>query len=58
MILGIDGGGTKTTAAIVDLSGRLVAVAQAGPSNIDDIGAAAAQQNISAAVQQARQEAG
>ncbi len=57
-VLGIDGGGTKTVAAIVETSGRLVAMAHAGPSNIDDIGAAAAQQNISAAIQQARQEAG
>ena len=53
-ILGVDGGGTSTRAAIVDRNGKLVGMAQAGPSNYDDIGAAAAQQNIDDAIQQAR----
>ncbi len=57
-VLGIDGGGTKTSAAIVKLSGQLAGTGQAGPSNYDDVGAEAAEQNISAAIQQARAQAG
>jgi N-acetylglucosamine kinase-like BadF-type ATPase len=57
-VLGIDGGGTKTSAAIVDITGRVVGIAHAGPSNYDDIGAGATQQNIDKAVKRARQAAG
>lgn len=34
-LIGIDGGGTKTRAVAVDLSGRKLAVSYAGPSNIN-----------------------
>lgn len=57
-VLGIDGGGTSTRAVILYRSGRLAGVGQAGPSNLDDIGAAATQANISAAIQQAWAAAG
>jgi len=33
LVLGVDGGQTSTTAAICDLSGRLLGVGRAGPSN-------------------------
>ncbi|HEU5103359.1 MAG TPA: BadF/BadG/BcrA/BcrD ATPase family protein, partial [Roseiflexaceae bacterium] len=56
-ILGIDGGGTKTQAAIVDQSGRLCGAGRGGPSNYDDVGVAAARENILASVAAARAQA-
>jgi N-acetylglucosamine kinase-like BadF-type ATPase len=55
--LGIDGGGTKTNAAIMSPDGQLLGQGTAGPSNIDDLGVEAAQANIAAAVAAARQSA-
>lgn len=57
-ILGIDGGGTRTRAAIVNENGRFCGLGVAGPSNYDDVGAERAQANIAAAVAQAREKAG
>jgi len=37
-VIGIDGGGTKTTAVIADLKGNILAQHTAGPSNIQIIG--------------------
>lgn len=56
-VLGIDGGGTKTNAAIMSPDGQLLGQGTAGPSNIDDLGVEAAQANIAAAVAAARQSA-
>lgn len=42
LVLGIDGGGTSTTAWIADASGRILGKGQAGPSNIKAIGPNAA----------------
>jgi N-acetylglucosamine kinase-like BadF-type ATPase len=53
-VLGIDGGGTKTQAAIVDQDGRLCGAGRGGPSNYDDVGVATAQANILRAVEAAR----
>jgi len=44
--LGIDGGGTRTTAWLVDEAGRVVARAAAGPSNPLKVGFAAAQREL------------
>jgi glucosamine kinase len=41
-VMGIDGGATKTTAAVLDLDGGAVSFAHGGPSNQDAIGAKAA----------------
>jgi N-acetylglucosamine kinase-like BadF-type ATPase len=57
-VIGIDGGGTSTRAALLDLQGKLLAVGQSGSSNIDDVGVATAQQNIDRAVAAAEAEAG
>jgi N-acetylglucosamine kinase len=57
-VLGIDGGGTKTHAAIVDENGRLCGTGIAVPSNYDDVGKTIAQANISSAVETARRQAG
>lgn len=49
-VLGIDGGGTRTRAAIFGLDGQLLGLGYGGPSNYDDVGAAAAQRHIDDAV--------
>jgi len=41
-VLGIDGGATKTLAAVLDLETRTLYLAQGGPSNEDSVGAEAA----------------
>ncbi len=56
--LGIDGGGTRTRAAIVDDERRILGTGEGGPSNIDDVGEAAARDNIADAVDAARDRAG
>jgi N-acetylglucosamine kinase-like BadF-type ATPase len=57
-VLGIDGGGTGTRAAILDLSGHLCGQGESGSSNYDDVGVAAARAAILEAVTRARREAG
>lgn len=56
-VLGIDGGGTKTLATIVDARGRVLGRGLGGPSNVDDVGAMTASANIAEAVRAARVEA-
>jgi N-acetylglucosamine kinase-like BadF-type ATPase len=58
IFLGVDGGGTKTQAAICDEHGRILSVGQGGPSGIDSVGAEGALTGISAAVDDARRQAG
>ncbi len=57
-VLGIDGGGTRTRAVILDDQGQICGVGQGGASNYDDIGIQAARENIGKAIETARQEAG
>jgi N-acetylglucosamine kinase-like BadF-type ATPase len=57
-VLGVDGGGTKTLAAIVNFHGELCGIGQGGPSNYDDLGMEIVRGNISEAIQQARNIAG
>jgi N-acetylglucosamine kinase-like BadF-type ATPase len=56
--LGIDGGGTKTQAAICDESGRVLGMGLGGASGIDSVGADAATMSIGAASAAARTNAG
>ncbi len=56
--LGIDGGGTKTQAAICDETGRVLGVGLSGASGIDSAGAEAAAVSIAAAIAAARAQAG
>jgi N-acetylglucosamine kinase-like BadF-type ATPase len=56
-VVAVDGGGTKTHIAILDEQGRVLGMGTGGPSNYDDIGADAAQENIAHAVEVARQAA-
>ncbi|MDA3815199.1 MAG: hypothetical protein PF549_02435 [Patescibacteria group bacterium] len=45
-IIGVDGGGTKTTAALADESGEILSVEKRGPSNIRNVGLEIAVENI------------
>jgi N-acetylglucosamine kinase-like BadF-type ATPase len=58
VLLGVDGGGTKTTALLADRAGRVVARGAAGGSNFKAAGEAAARAAIEAAVRQAYAAAG
>lgn len=58
LFLGIDGGGTRTRAALVNRQGQVLGLGEAGPSNIDDLGRQEAQRNIGRAVSACWQQAG
>src|SRR5215469_5525441 len=49
-VLGIDGGATKTAAALLDLDAERVFLAEAGPSNADAVGPETALANLEEAV--------
>ncbi|MCS7222234.1 MAG: BadF/BadG/BcrA/BcrD ATPase family protein [Anaerolineae bacterium] len=58
LVIGVDGGGTRTRVALVDEHGRVLGLGTAGPSNYDDVGIAVTRDNIGLAVQRAWQQAG
>lgn len=58
VVLGLDGGGTKTACALVNEEGRLLGAALAGPSNLQNEGPASSALAISAAVRGALEAAG
>jgi glucosamine kinase len=57
-VLGIDGGATKTLAAVLDLQRRALHVGQGGPSNEDSVGTQAAVQALLQAADEATEKAG
>lgn len=57
-VMGVDGGATKTLAAVLDLRERVLHVGHGGPSNEDAVGAAAAVQALLGAADQALARAG
>jgi N-acetylglucosamine kinase-like BadF-type ATPase len=57
-ILGVDGGGTRTRAAILNETGKLLGVGLRGPTNYDDIGIEATRDNLRQAINAAWQDAG
>ncbi len=57
-LLGVDGGATKTLAAVLDLRERRIALGHAGPSNEDAVGAAAAVQALLDSADAAMAQAG
>jgi N-acetylmuramic acid 6-phosphate etherase len=57
-LLGIDGGGTSTTAWLADGDGRIVGRGRAGPSNIKAIGAEAAREGLDRSIRLAFADAG
>lgn len=58
IILGVDGGATKTHALVTDEAGRILGSSIFGPSNWEDIGVVAAGETVRAAVLEALGEAG
>jgi N-acetylglucosamine kinase-like BadF-type ATPase len=58
VVLGVDGGGTKTHVLVADLSGRVVGSGTSGPSNWEDVGIVGAGETLRAAVLEAIQQAG
>jgi N-acetylmuramic acid 6-phosphate etherase len=58
LLLGIDGGGSRTRAAIADASGAVLGKGQAGSSNHQSVGFAAATQALHAAIDAACRDAG
>jgi len=58
VVLGVDGGGTKTHAAIADGDGAVLGFGMSGPSNWEDVGIEAAAAALKAAVREAFAEAG
>ena len=57
-IIGVDGGGTKTVAAVVDENGRQAGSGSGGPANARSVGLAPASANIANAIRNAVQAAG
>jgi glucosamine kinase len=57
-VLGIDGGATKTLAAVLDLQSRALRLGQGGPSNEDAVGTRAAVQALLQAADEAIGKAG
>jgi N-acetylglucosamine kinase-like BadF-type ATPase len=57
-VMGIDGGATKTLAAVLDLDGPTVELAHAGPSNEDAVGTRAAVEALLAVAEEAIGRAG
>ncbi len=57
-VLGVDGGATKTLAAVLDLESRAIHLGRGGPSNEDAVGAAAAVQALLVASEEALGRAG
>lgn len=58
LVIGIDGGGTRTRAVILNDEGALVGWGVGGPSNYDDIGPDPTRENIGAAITAAWARAG
>jgi N-acetylglucosamine kinase-like BadF-type ATPase len=58
LVLGIDGGGSRTRAAIADAAGAVLGTGQAGSSNYQSVGFAAATQALQQAIDAARSDTG
>jgi len=52
-LVGVDGGGTKTVAAVSDCNGKVLATAKAGPSNSRNVGFEKAAQTVVATAKEA-----
>jgi N-acetylglucosamine kinase-like BadF-type ATPase len=58
IVLGVDGGGTKTHVVVADTEGALLGAASSGASNWEDVGVAAAGATVQSAVREALGTAG
>jgi len=45
-VIGVDGGGTKTVVALADFNGKILKIAQSGPSNLRNLGIKKSVNNI------------
>ncbi|HLO49526.1 MAG TPA: BadF/BadG/BcrA/BcrD ATPase family protein [Kamptonema sp.] len=52
-VLGIDGGGSKTTCVLIDKNGEVIGRGEAGSSNYQSVGTEAAKHSIKSAIKQA-----
>ncbi|MBC7333094.1 MAG: hypothetical protein H5T85_01295 [Actinobacteria bacterium] len=57
-VLGVDGGGTKTTIQIADINGKLISEVESGPANYKSVGIENAKLNIIKAVLNALRRTG
>ena len=57
-VVGVDGGGTETVAALADLKGRILRVGKAGSSNPRNIGIERASENIALAIKKTLKKKG
>ncbi|MCF7845514.1 MAG: hypothetical protein K9M12_02000 [Candidatus Pacebacteria bacterium] len=55
-VIGVDGGGTKTTVALADESGEILSIERGGPSNIRNVGLEVAVENIFNAIKKVKKE--
>ena len=55
-VIGVDGGGTKTTVALADESGEILSVEKGGPSNIRNVGLEVAVENIFDVIKKVKKE--
>jgi len=53
-VIGVDGGGTKTEAALADLEGKILKIAKSGPSNPRNIGIEKCLFNVSQAIEKVK----
>lgn len=51
-VIGVDGGGTKTTAALADLQGNILKTGKSGSASLRNIGIKSAMKNIGLAIEQ------
>lgn len=58
VFLGIDGGGTSTRAAVIDISGKVLGSGSSGPSNLYYVDPSTIRESVSHAAAQAMKEAG
>jgi N-acetylglucosamine kinase-like BadF-type ATPase len=58
LVLGVDGGGTKTQAIIMDEAGRVLGEGLGGPTNVDDHAPAIIAANLETAIRNARAQGG
>ncbi len=50
-VVGVDGGGTKTVAALTNLKGKIIKIAKAGPANLRNVGVKKAMENVAKAIE-------
>lgn len=57
-VIGVDGGGTKTVAALADLNGKILAIGKSGPASPRNVGIKASVKNVSEAIKKVLKKIG